>query len=116
MPTYEYACTSCGNTWEEFQKITEPPVEVCPQCNARSAKRQVSGGTFILKGGGWYADLYSSSKPAAKSGSNGAGPSTGASSDGGSGSAASTTAASSTGGSSPAGGSSSGGSSSGTSS
>jgi putative FmdB family regulatory protein len=62
MPTYEYVCSSCGNAWEEMQKITEPPVELCPACKQATAKRQISGGNFILKGGGWYADLYSSSK------------------------------------------------------
>jgi putative FmdB family regulatory protein len=67
MPTYEYACSNCGSTWEEIQKITEPALEVCPSCKKATAKRQISGGNFILKGGGWYADLYSSSKP--KSGS-----------------------------------------------
>jgi putative FmdB family regulatory protein len=63
MPTYEYACSGCGNAWEEMQKITEAPLEVCPKCHQATAKRQISGGNFILKGGGWYADLYSSSKP-----------------------------------------------------
>src|SRR5262249_35479362 len=61
MPTYEYACAGCGNEWEEIQKISEPPVEECPKCREKKAKRQISGGNFILKGGGWYADLYSSS-------------------------------------------------------
>lgn len=60
MPTYEYACTDCKNQWEEIQKISEPALEVCPKCGHRTAKRQISGGNFILKGGGWYADLYSS--------------------------------------------------------
>jgi putative FmdB family regulatory protein len=63
MPTYDYVCTSCQNTWEEVQKISEPPVETCPKCASKTAKRQISGGNFILKGGGWYADLYSSSAP-----------------------------------------------------
>jgi putative FmdB family regulatory protein len=63
MPTYEYVCTDCGNGWEEFQKISEDPTQVCPKCGQSTAKRQISGGNFILKGGGWYADLYSSSKP-----------------------------------------------------
>jgi putative FmdB family regulatory protein len=63
MPTYEYACASCSHEWEEIQKISEPPVEVCPQCGKKTAKRQISGGSFILKGGGWYADLYASPKP-----------------------------------------------------
>jgi putative FmdB family regulatory protein len=65
MPTYEYACSSCGNAWEEVQRITEAPVEVCPACKKSTAKRQISGGTFILKGGGWYSDLYSSPKSSA---------------------------------------------------
>jgi putative FmdB family regulatory protein len=63
MPTYEYSCSACGNSWEEIQKITEAPVEVCPKCSKKAAQRQISGGNFILKGGGWYADLYSSPKP-----------------------------------------------------
>jgi putative FmdB family regulatory protein len=60
MPTYEYVCTACDNQWEEIQKISEPPLEACPKCGKSTAKRQISGGNFILKGGGWYADLYSS--------------------------------------------------------
>lgn len=60
MPTYEYVCTDCANHWEEIQKISEDPIEVCPKCGKSTAKRQISGGNFILKGGGWYADLYSS--------------------------------------------------------
>src|SRR3954463_13222757 len=63
MPTYEYVCTACANDWEEVQKISEDPIQVCPKCGQSTAKRQISGGNFILKGGGWYADLYSSSKP-----------------------------------------------------
>jgi putative FmdB family regulatory protein len=67
MPTYEYGCTACGSQWEELQRITEPPIEVCPKCGKNAAQRLISAGTgFILKGGGWYSDLYSS----AKSGSN----------------------------------------------
>ena len=62
MPTYEYVCTGCENEWEEVQKISEAALEVCPKCRKSTAKRQISGGSFILKGGGWYADLYSSSK------------------------------------------------------
>ena len=71
MPTYEYLCTSCQNEWEEIQKISESPIELCPKCGKSTAKRQISGGNFILKGGGWYADLYSSSKPKAAGDANG---------------------------------------------
>ena len=68
MPTYEYLCTSCKNQWEEVQKISEPAVKVCPKCSKRTAQRQISAGNFILKGGGWYSDSYSSPKPPAKKG------------------------------------------------
>jgi putative FmdB family regulatory protein len=68
MPTYEYGCEGCGHEWEETQRITEPPIEVCPSCGKSSAHRLISAGTnFILKGGGWYSDLYTSPKPGGKS-------------------------------------------------
>ena len=61
--TYEYLCTACSHAWEAEQSISEAPLTVCPSCQQASAKRQVSGGAgFILKGGGWYSDLYSSTK------------------------------------------------------
>jgi len=65
MPTYEYVCSSCRHAWEEVQKISEPPLRTCPKCSKATAQRQISGGNFILKGGGWYSDLYSSPKPGA---------------------------------------------------
>jgi len=68
MPTYEYACSACGHEWEQEQRIVEPPVDICPACQQKTARRQISAGNFILKGGGWYADLYSKpSKKAEKS-------------------------------------------------
>lgn len=61
MPTYEYACRKCGHEWEATQSIKDDPLEVCPKCGRSAAERQISAGTnFILKGGGWFADLYSS--------------------------------------------------------
>ena len=65
--TYEYVCTSCQHAWEEEQRISAAPLTTCPNCHLETAKRQVSGGAgFILKGSGWYADLYSSAKPGKK--------------------------------------------------
>src|ERR1700693_4827798 len=67
MPTYEYGCQACGHEWEEVQRITEAPREVCEKCGKTAAHRLISAGTnFILKGGGWYSDLYSSAKGGAK--------------------------------------------------
>jgi putative FmdB family regulatory protein len=63
--TYDYICTACAHAWEAEQRISEDPLKLCPACGEQTAKRQISGGAgFILKGGGWYSDLYSStSKP-----------------------------------------------------
>ena len=66
MPTYEYACEACENTWEAEQRITEPALTDCPKCNEPKARRLISGSRFVLKGSGWYADGYGS-KPANKS-------------------------------------------------
>lgn len=59
--TYEYECTKCSHQWELQQKITEDAVKKCPNCKKKSAKRLISGSSFILKGGGW-ADVGYSSK------------------------------------------------------
>src|SRR6185295_7410869 len=74
--TYEYLCTACGHGWEAEQSISAAALTTCPNCHAESAKRQVSGGAgFILKGGGWYSDLYSSA-PTKSGGDGDAQPST----------------------------------------
>ena len=76
--TYEYACTACGHEWEAEQSIREDPLKKCPKCGKNQAKRQVSRGAgFILKGGGWYADGYGSSKPGSGGGEGGSGDSGG---------------------------------------
>ncbi len=69
MPTYEYVCKACGNAWEANQRISEAPLTECPKCHEQTAQRLISGGNFILKGGGWYADLYSSSPKKSESSS-----------------------------------------------
>ena len=60
MPVYEYACGKCGHELEAEQRIIEAPLKTCPRCHARKLKRLISQTSFVLKGGGWYADLYAS--------------------------------------------------------
>jgi putative FmdB family regulatory protein len=60
VPVYEYACDKCGHEFEAEQRITEAPLKTCPRCRARKLKRLISQTSFVLKGGGWYADLYAS--------------------------------------------------------
>lgn len=58
MPTYSYHCDACDQDFEKEQRITEPPIRKCPACGKLKARRMISGGNFILKGGGWYSDGY----------------------------------------------------------
>ena len=63
MPTYEYECGNCSHRFEEWQKITAASLKKCPKCGKHKLERLISAPAFHLKGGGWYSDLYSSSKP-----------------------------------------------------
>jgi putative FmdB family regulatory protein len=60
MPTYEYRCGACAHEFEIEQRITDAKLEKCPSCKKKKLVRLVGTGNFILKGGGWYKDLYSS--------------------------------------------------------
>lgn len=61
MPIYEFVCEACGRIVERLQKVDDPPPDACPECGGQMAKI-MSRNSFQLKGGGWYKDLYSSSK------------------------------------------------------
>lgn len=73
MPFYEYACEKCESEFEVEQRITEEPLKSCPKCRSRRVKRLISRTSFALKGGGWYADGYSSHGGGGKSGRESAG-------------------------------------------
>lgn len=57
MPIYEYQCTACGQIVEKWQKFSEAPLTVCPQCGG-SLSKLISACAFHLKGGGWYVSDY----------------------------------------------------------
>jgi putative FmdB family regulatory protein len=63
MPIYEYQCSACDHEFEREQRISEDPIKKCPACGKLKAKRLISRTSFVLKGGGWYGDLYASQKP-----------------------------------------------------
>ena len=72
MPIYEYLCGKCGHEFEREQRITEDPVKTCPKCRSRRVKRLISQTSFVLKGGGWYADGYGNQSDSKKNESNSA--------------------------------------------
>lgn len=60
MPIYEFKCPKDNTITEQFVTMDTEEVE-CPKCKG-IAKKIISACTFSLKGGGWYADGYSSRK------------------------------------------------------
>jgi putative FmdB family regulatory protein len=52
MPVYGYRC-SRGHHFEIQQRITEPPLTVCPECGAPVTRVFYPVG-IIFKGGGFY--------------------------------------------------------------
>ncbi|MGE5575846.1 MAG: FmdB family zinc ribbon protein [Syntrophothermus sp.] len=59
MPTYEYRCEKCGR-FEHFQRISEQPLQKCPQCGGK-VKRLISrNNNVIFKGSGFYTTDYRS--------------------------------------------------------
>ena len=68
MPTYDYACSRCGHTFEQFQSITSQPLRKCPKCGKPALKRLVGAGAgLIFKGSGFYLTDYKK-KPASGEG------------------------------------------------
>jgi len=59
MPTYSYQCSACNHAFEQVQRMSDDPIKVCPSCGAEAVRRLINSANFILKGSGWYADLYS---------------------------------------------------------
>ena len=69
MPTYGYRCLNCGHETELFQKITDAPATLCPECNKETLQRGPGGGIGIsFSGSGFYATDYGpkSSAPESK--------------------------------------------------
>ena len=95
MPTYQYACTDCGEPLEVVQSFSDDALTECPACGGRLRKLYNAVG-IVFKGSGFYRtdsrSGSSSTVPAASSSdSSGSGSSSSTgSSDSSSGSTAST--------------------------
>jgi putative FmdB family regulatory protein len=53
MPTYQYACTECGHSFEQFQSFSEDALTVCPECDGKLRKLFNAVGV-VFKGSGFY--------------------------------------------------------------
>lgn len=58
MPTYEYRCPQCGNEFEKFGKMSDPPVTECTNCGAEAHRRISAGAGLVFKGSGFYITDY----------------------------------------------------------
>jgi len=105
VPTYQYACTECGDRSEVVQRFTDDPLTVCSACGGKLRKIFSPVG-IVFKGSGFYrtdsrngSSAVPASKDSAASGSNGSSESSSSGSDaaksGSSGSSASSDSASS---------------------
>jgi putative FmdB family regulatory protein len=63
VPTYQYACTECGEQLEKVQKFSDDPLTVCPNCSGR-LRKVFSPVGIVFKGSGFY-------RTDSRSGSNG---------------------------------------------
>lgn len=60
MPTYEYECRKCGHEFEQFQRISDPPLKRCPKCRGAVQRKIGTGAGLIFKGSGFYITDYRS--------------------------------------------------------
>jgi putative FmdB family regulatory protein len=80
MPTYDYTCSSCGETSEIVHSINSGPPSACPTCGAvGTLRKEFNPPTIHFKGSGWAKKDRSASHAkanrAAESSSSSNGPS-----------------------------------------
>lgn len=87
MPTYAYACKSCGHRFDTVQAFSEPALTQCPSCGGALRKEYGSIGV-TFNGSGFYrtdsragaTGSTSTGTSSGDSGASGASSSTGAAS------------------------------------
>jgi putative FmdB family regulatory protein len=70
VPTYQYACTDCGDKSEVVQRFTDDPLTVCTACGGK-LRKVFSAVGIVFKGSGFYrtdSRNGSSTVPAGKDG------------------------------------------------
>jgi putative FmdB family regulatory protein len=96
VPTYQYACTECGHSFDIVQSFSDDSLSVCPECGGRLRKVYNAVGV-VFKGSGFYRTDSREKKTSGTSSGDGASTgSAGESASSGSGATKSTDGASST--------------------
>ena len=52
MPLYQYKCNDCETIFERQQRMVEPPVRECPECQG-SVRRLITSVGVVFKGSGF---------------------------------------------------------------
>jgi len=82
MPIYEYACKSCGFEKDVLQKLSDEPLQICPECQEATFTKRISAAAFRLKGSGWYETDFKTGKKKNLHGDSGGSGSNGGKKDG----------------------------------
>jgi putative FmdB family regulatory protein len=89
VPTYEYACTECGDRLEVVQRFSDDPLTLCSACGGR-LRKVFSPVGIVFKGSGFYRTDSRSGAVGAGANGNGKSADGSAGSEGGSGDKAET--------------------------
>ena len=55
MPTYTYQCENCGIRFDQYQKFSEDPLVLCPECGEPALRKVYQPVGIVFKGKGFYA-------------------------------------------------------------
>jgi putative FmdB family regulatory protein len=66
VPTYQYACTECGESLEVVQKFSDDALTECPTCSGR-LRKIFSPAAIVFRGSGFYRNDSRSSSGASSS-------------------------------------------------
>ncbi len=55
MPIYTYQCDNCGIRFDQYQKFTDEPLTLCPECNEMALRKIYQPVGIVFKGKGFYS-------------------------------------------------------------
>ncbi|HZS75252.1 MAG TPA: FmdB family zinc ribbon protein [Ktedonobacteraceae bacterium] len=67
MPTYEYLCKTCNHRFETWQKMTDEPLTICPECGG-NIRRVLYPAGIVFKGSGFYKTDHANGSPVSENG------------------------------------------------